>query len=61
MAVALPACILLWAGTDCCVGHKHLLRCGLRELGPQEGLTEGGEPSTQHRSALLRGCGMCGV
>lgn len=37
--------ILLQAGTSIC------LRYGLRELGPQEGITEGGELDIQPRSA----------
>lgn len=43
------------------LGTSVCLRCGLRELGPQEGIAEGGELYTQARSALLRVCGVCGV
>lgn len=35
------------------LGTSICLRCGLRELGPQEGITEGGELYTQPRSALF--------
>lgn len=62
LVVAFPAYIL-WAGLALTIvlGTSICLRCGLRELGLQEGLTECGELCTQPRSALLRVCGECGV
>lgn len=57
----MPAVFFSWLPLTIVLGISICLRCGLRELGPQEGITEGGELYIQPRSTLLRVCGVCGV